>query len=114
MIDRSILAALAALGIACTSSSKPAYGAPPDPEPRSKMVLSGDPVANLARIRENARLSGCSIEERSNGTFITCGDVTLWFVPDANGMEITCTGLAVNCGRRTRELLKVDGDAGSD
>jgi hypothetical protein len=62
-------------------------------------------------MRHNAVESGCKLEERTSGTLFSCGDVQIWVVPDSKGMEVTCTGLPVNCGKRARELLRED-DAG--
>ncbi len=78
------------------------------------MYLHGDPTPTLERIRRNATANGCPLEERSSGTLITCGDVEVWIVPDANGLEITCRGIPLNCGKRTRALLADPADAGSD
>jgi hypothetical protein len=57
-------------------------------------------------MRKNASTFGCKVAERSNGTMISCGDVDMWIVPDATGMEVTCTGLPVNCNQRGDQLMR--------
>lgn len=112
-----MFAALAALGLACNNGpARAVYGGPP-PEPppeRTRMYFHGDPTATLERMRKNAAASGCPIDEKTSGTLFSCGDVEVWAVPDANGVEITCRGIPSNCSTRTRGLLSDVGDAGSD
>jgi len=88
---------------------------PPDPSSRARTYVVGDPTPKIDRMRRNAIAHGCKVEERTSGWMIACGDVQVWIVPDPNGMEVTCTGLPVNCARRGRELSRDDAaDAGSD
>jgi hypothetical protein len=101
---------------ACSPSRPTIEAPPPDPGTRSRTYVRGDPAPAIERMRVNANKLGCKVEERSNGTFIACGDVELWIVPDPNGMEVTCTGLPVNCSKRGRELTREEtpADAGTD
>ena len=96
---------------ACSRSREPEVP-PPDPTGRAKTYVAGDPAPKLARMRENATALGCKVEERTAGTLFACGDVDIWVVPDPNGMEVTCTGLPVNCNKRGRELTRQEADAG--
>lgn len=101
--------------LACSPSRPTIEAPPPDPNTRSRAYVRGEPTATIERMRVNARALGCKVEERTNGTRISCGDVEVWIVPDDKGMEVTCTGLPVNCNKRGRDLSREPaGDAGTD
>jgi len=79
-----------------------------DATSRARTYVACDPVKTIARMRKNAASVGCKVTERSSGTMISCGDAELWIVPDPKGLEVTCTGLHLNCSQRGRQLLRAE------
>jgi hypothetical protein len=102
---RSVLA-IVLLG-ACARAKEPELPRADEPS-RVRTYLKCDPAPTLARMRRNALSIGCTIEDRSNGTKMSCGDAELWIVPDPDGMEVWCTGMPVNCDQRGHQLMRDD------